>query len=103
MLWRDIPGYEGQYEISNTGVVRNWVTWRILKPRQNWEGSHLVNLASGGVHKTYSIHRLVAQVFVDQPVGKRFVKHKDGNKDNNAWDNLYWTHSKRPVKERIPL
>ena len=103
MLWRDVPGFEGHYEISDTGLIRNWVTWRILRPRITWEGSNIVNLSTGGVHKTRIVHRLVAQVFIPQPIGKNVVKHKDGNKNNNEADNLYWTHSKRPVKERIPV
>lgn len=101
MLWRDIPGFEGQYEISETGIVRNWATWRILKPRVNWEGSHLINLTTDGKHKTVIVHRLVAQVFTEQPAGCKVVKHKDRDKSNNHWENLYWTHSKRPAKGEI--
>jgi hypothetical protein len=103
MLWRDVPGYEEQYEISDTGLIRNWGTWRILKPRITWEGSNIVNLSNGGVHKTLIVHRLVAQVYIPQPIGNNVVKHKDGNKDNNSADNLYWTHSKRPVKGRVVI
>jgi hypothetical protein len=40
--------------------------------------------------KAYSIHRLVAELFVPNPFGKSFVRHIDGNKSNNRADNLIW-------------
>jgi hypothetical protein len=101
MRWKDIPGYEHQYEVSEDGLVRNWETWKVLKPRKARDGSYLVNLTSKGIKKTHMVHKLVATVFVPNPTGLRFIKHKDGNKKNNSAGNLYWTHTKQKVKEPV--
>ena len=104
MVWRDVPGYEHIYEVSDSGEIRNWETWKVLKPRLcRKDGSYLVNLTYNGIKKTFSVHRLVASVYVPNPEGKKFVKHKDGDKSNNKADNLYWTHAKRKTKEERVL
>jgi hypothetical protein len=44
------------------------------------------------------IHRLVAQCFIPNPLQKRTVNHKDGNKQNNDVSNLEWmTYSENHI------
>lgn len=38
----------------------------------------------------YSVHRVVAETFIDNPYHKREVNHIDGNKHNNCVWNLEW-------------
>ena len=100
--WKHIPGYEGYYEVRDTGLVRNWVTWKVLKPRINKHGGFLiVNLSMGLELKTFSVHRLVAEAFVENTEGFKYVRHRDGDKHNVGADNLYWTNSKKPWKEYV--
>lgn len=40
---------------------------------------------------TRRVHELVAEAFVQNPDGKKYVIHKDGNKLNNEADNLEWS------------
>lgn len=102
-IWKDIPGYEGYYQISNFGRVKSLtrrftrsdgkeVTFkeRLLKPGINQTGYKYVNLSKGGRAYCARVHRLVAQSFVPNP--KRFpcINHKDENKLNNNSDNLEW-------------
>lgn len=75
-----------KYEVSNTGLVRNKRTGKILRP---W----LVNgypTISLGKRDRVSIHRLVAVAFLPKPEGRDFVNHKDSTRTNNNVENLEW-------------
>ena len=90
--FRDIPGYEGMYEVSNLGRVRR--DGRILKPSKNKKGYLLVSLFKNGTKKNARIHRLVAQSFIPNPQNLPQINHKDEDKTNNAVENLEWCDSK---------
>lgn len=74
------------YEISDDGEIRNKHTGRIIKQFVGKDGYLRTQIAG----KTRLVHRLVALTFVPSGVGKDFVNHKDGNKQNNRADNLEW-------------
>lgn len=95
--WRNIKGYEGLYQISNKGRVKSLSTIKneeyiIMQQRENACGYPRINLSCCGVQKTYEIHRLVATHFIDNPLNKKEVNHKDGNKRNNNASNLEWVN-----------
>ena len=95
-LWKDIPGYEGLYQVSNYGRIKSFKLKkeRILKLRQSRCGYLLVVLYNfEHQSKCYSVHRLVAQCFVKNPNNKLTVNHKDENKLNNNANNLEWLTS----------
>ena len=86
--FRDIPDYEGMYEVSNLGRVRR--DGKILKPFKNKKGYLLVSLFKNGTKKNARIHRLVAQSFIPNPQNLPQINHKDEDKTNNAVENLEW-------------
>lgn len=90
--FRDIPGYEGMYEVSNLGRVRR--DGKILKPSKNKKGYLQVSLCKNGTKKNARIHRLVAQSFISNPQNLPQINHKDEDKTNNAVENLEWCDSK---------
>lgn len=99
--WLPIKNYEGQYEISNLGRVRNLhyrcntkdKGVRELKPRIATNGYYCVHLYKDGKRKLHTIHRLMAMAFIPNPNGYSEVNHIDENKLNNSLDNLEWvTH-----------
>ena len=100
--WKDIIGYEGYYQISDYGNVRSLdrkihfnkgysiKKGKILKPILNKKGYYKVCLSKEQKEKRFFIHRLVAIHFINNPLQKEQVNHKDGNKKNNCVDNLEW-------------
>lgn len=89
-IWRDIKDYEGLYQVSNLGRVRNSRTGKLLKPYTNNNGYLIVQLCKNCKYKRLLIHRLVAQAFIDNPDNLPQVNHKDEDKLNNCVDNLEW-------------
>lgn len=90
-LWREIEGFNGRYQISSWGRVRNVRTGCILKPYKNERGYLKVYLNKGNGKKAKPrINRLVAQAFIPNPYNLPQVNHKDGNKENNSYTNLEW-------------
>lgn len=93
-IWKDIPGYENLYQVSNIGNVRSlhnrYKNKEYLKPCINGKGYLLVSLCKNHSQKSINVHRLVAQVFIPNPNNLPCINHKDENKQNNNVDNLEW-------------
>lgn len=89
-MWRDIEGFEGRYQISSWGRVRN-KDGMILEPYTNHKGYLKIGLYKDGKDHKKRINRLVAQAFIPNPYNLPQVNHKDGNKQNNSYTNLEWT------------
>lgn len=103
-IWRPISGHDG-YEVSSLGNVRSiereitlvyksgkvstrHYKGKILTPQYDGLGHYLhVQL---GKNTIKNVHRLVAEAFVENPMGYTEVNHKDEDKTNNRADNLEW-------------
>jgi len=117
-IWKPINGYEGKYEVSNTGRVKSLGRYiqksRNGKPVQQWYdgfvmknivdarwGYHRVYLCKDGKIKAYKLHRLVAGAFIDNPENKPCVNHKNGIKTDNRVDNLEWCSYQENARHAI--
>lgn len=89
--WKTVLNYEN-YEVSTFGNVRNKKTNRILKPSSS--GGYFQIGLSNKITKTFPIHRLVAESFIENPENKAHVNHKDKNSLNNHLSNLEWASPK---------
>ena len=101
-VWKDIPGYEGMYQVSNMGRVKSlprvvdrgkWgkrlVNERPKTPTLGKDGYYRVWLHKDGRGKDWLLHRLVAYVFLPAPSEEQtHVRHLDGNKSNCSASNL---------------
>ena len=99
-IWKDIEGYEGLYQISSYGRIKSLrdhhgnYREKILKQGTRKDGYKNTALSKDGKLKTYSVHRLVAAAFLDNPNNYPCVNHKDEQKYNNYVENLEWCTSK---------
>lgn len=97
-LWKDIPNYEGLYQVSNKGNVKSFrqssklgkVSEYILKPTVANNGYCQVALYNNTKKKKFLVHRLVASAFIPNPDNLPQINHKDENRLNNRADNLEW-------------
>ena len=89
-IWKDIEGYEGLYKISNMGRVYSLYRNKILSPGIDTSGYKVVNLCKNRKQKTRTVHRLVAEAFIENPNNYPIINHKDENKENNIISNLEW-------------
>lgn len=87
-IWKDIPDYPN-YQVSDTGQVRNIKSGRILKPTLA-KGYPRVVLSVNNVCTPKTVHRLVAEAFHGGIQEDLQVNHIDGDKTNNNADNLEW-------------
>lgn len=91
--WKDVVGYEGLYQVSNLGNIRN-SKGKILAIGHTYDGYCYVRLNKNGKRKYPKVSRLVAVAFLPNPSNLPQVNHKDENKDNNCANNLEWCDCK---------
>lgn len=94
--WKDIDGFDGRYEISNLGIVRNKLTGHIMTPQIGWNNERFVCLHKPGNHGKQLRHyicRLVAEAFIPNPNKYWRINHKDLNVENDCADNLEWVET----------
>ena len=100
-VWKDIPGYEGAYQVSNLGNVYSCKRCRPMRPHDKGSGHLIVLLRKDNKPKTHPVHRLVAAAFIPNPHKLPVVHHKDDNPQNNRADNLEWCTQKENVHYTI--
>lgn len=98
--WAEVVGYEGQYEVSNTGKVRSILRknpygrlcgGKELKIHANRRTGYLqVGLCKNGKCRRWAVHRLVALALIPNTENVETANHKNENKHDNRVENLEW-------------
>lgn len=82
---------KGNYLVKDDGRIYSTKgEGKYLKPSINVGGYYVVSIYVDGTKKQYKVHDLVAETYVPNPEGKKYIHHIDGNKLNNSVDNLLW-------------
>jgi hypothetical protein len=94
-IWKDVPNYEGMYQVSNLGRVKSLkrkgvLKDKILKSGIGGRGYNLVGLMKERKRKTIGVHKLVAMAFLNhKPNGyKEIVDHINNVKADNCLGNI---------------
>lgn len=87
-----IAGYEGLYEVTTDGeIIRHTsLGTKVYTGRQHKSGYLQIALSREGKARTYLVHRLVAEAFIDNTENLPVVDHIDEDKTNNTVSNLRW-------------
>jgi len=105
-VWKDVPNYEGLYQVSNLGRFASFINMgnhkadgkrRIKQVCKRKNGYYIVTLTKDKETKYEYIHRLVAKAFCDNPNGYNEIDHIDSNKENNTYKNLKWVTHKENI------
>ena len=91
-IYKDIPGYENSYQVSNLGNVKSFKSKspKVLIPILNKWGYLQVSLCKNNIKKVYTIHQLVTITFLNFiPNGhKMVINHINFNRTDNSLENL---------------
>lgn len=98
-IWKDLPKYEGIYQVSNLGRVKSldrinangaMAHGKLMSPQDNKHGYLYVDLCKNGKLKREYIHRLVGMTFIPNTNNLPQINHKNEIKSDNRAENLEW-------------
>ncbi|MBO5484348.1 MAG: HNH endonuclease [Lachnospiraceae bacterium] len=106
-IWKDVPEFEGCYQVSNEGRIKSLARYvnvcgggkrlipeRIIKPTVCKNGYLELQASRNCQKKVFLLHRLVATLFIENPNSLPEVNHKDEDISNCTVENLEWCTSK---------
>ena len=101
--WKPVPGFEGLYEASTEGRIRSvdriikmynggeWVRkGAVRRTTLNHSGYLRLSLCKEGIQYPFTVHRLIAKTWLENPENLPEVNHKNENKIDNRVSNLEW-------------
>lgn len=105
-IWKDIPGYEEYYQISNHGRIKSLnriscqnhiIEEKIRKATLDQDGYYKIILTVNGNVRSFFVHRIVATVFIPNVDNLPQINHKNCIKIDNRVENLEWTTSSENI------
>lgn len=92
--WREIKGAVGGYLVSSLGNIKSVRLGRNMRLQEDGKGYLRVQIN----RRTFKVHRLVAEHFLDRSETRDQVNHINGDKKDNSITNLEWVTGSENVK-----
>jgi hypothetical protein len=110
-VWKDIPDYEGGYQVSDLGRVKSLVRYRvpkdkILRAQPNRYGHTFVSLYTEGLENQLYVHKLVAEIFmghITDGTTKKVIDHINEVQGDNRLENLQIITHKENIQKHFKL
>ena len=94
-IWKDIPEYNGEYQVSNKGLVRSLkngkerILYSSMVKGRNKPAFVTLSSKERGQH-TYTVDYLVAKMFMGETPLGHCIAHRNNDTNDNMTDNLYF-------------
>ena len=96
-IWKDVPGYEGEYLVSNYARFLRVHDGKMLHPSKNHANYDVISFR----RKQFRVARIVCTAFNSNPENLPFVDHIDTDRSNNCAWNLRWCTAKGNAQNPI--
>lgn len=100
-----ILGFDYEYIVRRDGIIISHARYNnknmVMKQHLSHDGYKNIGLILNGKTTEHRVHRIVASAFVPNPENKPYINHKDGNRENNNYDNLEWCTQKENANHSI--
>ena len=107
VCWKDIKGYEGLYQISEYGAVKNLrvgTHYNKIQKQHITRNYYYVSLTDkNGKVSSFRTHRLVAIAFIPNPNNKPCIDHINSVRTDNRFENLRWCTCKENTNNPITI
>lgn len=97
--WRDIPGFEGLYQVSSFGRILSTSSQSLVPQSLGKNGYAIFNITKDGKRHLLYVHSTVAKTFIGPRSQKMDCCHIDGCRTNNRVENLRWGTRKENCKD----
>jgi hypothetical protein len=100
-IWKDVPGFEGYYQVSNLGNIFSLINNRKMKITINKRGYCQTMFCGNVKKKNIRVHIIVAKAFIPNTKNKPAVNHINGIRHDNRIENLEWVTNKENIAHAI--
>ena len=112
--WKDVPGWEGAYQVSCLGRVKSLartcatkggaqrrVPELIMNAKLDKDGYPRITLTRDGIGKTKAVHTLVCEAFIGPRPDKMQTRHLNGDPADNRIENLVYGTQEENCADKI--